>query len=278
MTPLAFMLITFVIAVLAGVFGAMFGLGGGVIVVPALTLLMGIDIRYAIGASIISVIATSSGAGAAYVKEHLTNFRLAMYLEMGTTIGALIGATVAGLVETRWLTIIFAALLTYTAFAMWLHGRDEPEASPKLDGLSRRLDLRGSYYDPAIGSQVEYQVNRTPLGLFMSIFAGIASGLLGIGGGTIKVPTMNMLMGVPLKASSATSNFMIGVTAAASAGVYFARGDIDPFITAPVLVGVLVGSTLGAKVMRRTRSSLLRAAFSVVLVIVAARLFMGALK
>ncbi|HRX85643.1 MAG TPA: sulfite exporter TauE/SafE family protein [Phycisphaerae bacterium] len=278
MTPVAFMFCAFGLSLAAGVLGALLGLGGGIIVVPALTLLLGVDIRYAIGASIVSVIATSSGAGAAYVKEHLANIRVAMVLELATTTGALGGAFVAGAIAGRWLYLIFAAALTYAAVAMWrkraLTGveRDAP------DRIADALNLHGSYFDQRTGKERPYRVARTPVGLVLSGVAGVLSGLLGIGGGLIKVPAMALGMGIPIKVASATSNFMIGVTAAASAGVYFTRGDIDPFVAAPTALGVLGGSVVGARLIGRVRGSALRAAFTLVLAVVAVEMLLKGLK
>lgn len=269
MTPPLFMGLAFTASVAAGLFGSLLGLGGGIIVVPALSLALGVDIRYAIGASIVSVIATSSGAGAAYVRQHLANIRIGMFLETATTVGALGGAFLAGIVGGRWLYLIFAAVLAYTAVAMFRHdGRDglRPE---RPDALADALELHGSFTDHATGRETGYRVCRSGLGLLLSGAAGVLSGLLGVGGGVIKVPAMALAMRVPMKVATATSNFMIGVTAAASAGVYFARGDINPYIAAPTAAGVLLGSVVGARLMRRVRASALRVVFAVVLAFVA---------
>jgi uncharacterized membrane protein YfcA len=247
-------------------------LGGGIVVVPALTLLLGVDIRYAIGASIVSVIATSSGAGAAYIRDRLVNIRLSMFLELATTVGAMVGAFLAGVVGGRWLYLIFALAMVYTAAAMWRHDDTKSARPPRPDALADLLALHGTYLDPIAGRQIDYRVNRSRLGFGLGGVAGTLSGLLGIGGGIIKVPAMALGMGIPLKVATASSNFMIGVTAAASAGVYFARGDIDPFIAGPTALGVLAGSVVGTRLMRRIQSSALRAAFSVVLVVVAVQM------
>ena len=241
MSPLIFTLLVFAASIAAGVVGAILGLGGGIIVIPVLTLLFHIDIRYAIGASIVSVIATSSGAAAAYVREHMTNLRVAMLLELGTTTGALTGAYLAGILAGRWLFIIFAAVMGYSAVAMFQKRHSNPNAPVPADALADRLNLHSDYFDPAVGATITYRVTHTKIGLALMYMAGIISGLLGIGSGSLKVPAMDLAMHLPIKVSTATSNFMIGVTAAASAGVYFARGDIDPFIAAPVAAGVLVG-------------------------------------
>ncbi len=255
MSPLFFTLSLFAISLVAGFFGSLLGLGGGIIIVPVLTLAYGIDIRYAIGASIVSVIATSSGAAAAYVKQHLTNLRLAMLLEIGTTSGALTGAFLAGILHGRWLFILFGLLLAYSALAMLCRVHEHTNSVPP-DPLADRLRLHGHYYDPTRAAQVDYRVARTKLGLFLMYLAGVVSGLLGIGSGVLKVPAMDLAMRVPIKISSATSNFMIGVTAAASAGVYFSRGDVDPFIAAPVAAGVVLGATAGSLLLGRIDSRL----------------------
>jgi uncharacterized membrane protein YfcA len=269
MTPVEVMAVSFLLALAAGAFGALLGLGGGLIVVPALTLLLHIDIRYAIGASIVSVIATSSGAGAAYVKEGLANIRVGLFLEMATTLGALAGAFAAGLVSARVLMFVFALMLIATALAMGRTRDAGPAPTVRAGRLAERLRLSGSYWDPAEQRDVRYVVHRSGLGFAISLGAGLLSGLLGVGGGVIKVPTMNLAMRMPLKAAAATSNFMIGVTAAASAGVYFARGDIDPFIAVPTALGVVSGARVGARLLARVHSRWLRLAFTIVLLLVA---------
>ncbi len=265
MTPLSFTLITFAISIGAGVLGSLLGLGGGIIVVPALTLLMKIDIRYAIGASIVSVIATSSGAAAAYVRERMTNLRVAMFLEIATTTGALTGAFLAGVIGGRWLYIIFGVMLGYSALAMFRKSHEMAGMQVPPDRLADRLRLHDSYYDQARGREIEYRVTHTPLGFGLMYIAGVVSGLLGIGSGALKVPAMDLAMRLPIKVSTATSNFMIGVTAAASAGVYFARGDIDPFVAAPVAAGVLLGASGGSLLLGRIDSRWIRAVFVIVL-------------
>jgi len=274
MTPVEFAAALFVISIGAGLLGSLLGLGGGIIIVPALTLVFHINIRYAIGASIVSVIATSSGAAAAYVREHMTNLRVALLLEIGTTSGALTGAYLAGIVPVRWLFVIFAIVLGYSAIVMLRNGVEAPPPIPKANGLADRLRLHGSYYDAAIGADVAYRVSRSGVGLALMYVAGMVSGLLGIGSGVLKVPAMDLVMRMPIKASTATSNFMIGVTAAASAGVYFARGDIDPFIAAPVAVGVLTGALIGSQLLGRLHQRRIRVAFVVVLLVVSAQMLL----
>ncbi len=278
MTPLEFMLAAYALSLGAGVFGAVLGLGGGIIVVPALTLLLHVDIRYAIGASIVSVIATSSGAGAAYVKEHLSNIRVSMLLETATVTAAICGAFLATIIQPHWLYLIFAAVLAYTAFRMFRRPVESHLALKPPDKLSQRLSLSGSYFDRSLGKETKYQATRAKSGLAISGFAGIISGLLGVGGGIIKVPAMHLVMGLPLKVASATSNFMIGVTAAASAGVYFYRGRINPFIAAPVALGVVSGAFLGTLILRRIHTRVLRLVFTGVLILVAAQMFLKGIK
>lgn len=233
--------------------------------VPALTLLMGVGIQKAIAASIISVIATSSGAAATYVKERVANMRLGMLLEIATVIGALSGALLAEVVSARSLFLIFAIVLGYTAVSML-----RPKGygvSAKPDALADRLNLHGSFFDRSLGREVAYRVSRTKLGLAVSYVAGVASGLLGIGGGILKVPVMNLAMGMPIKACTATSNFMIGVTAATSAAVYFMRGEVLPFVAAPVAIGVLLGARTGARLMSSLKNNLIRIIFVAVLAV-----------
>jgi len=277
MTPLEFSLIAFAVAIGAGLLGSLLGLGGGIIIIPALTLLLKIDIRYAIGASVISVIATSSGAAAAYVRERMTNIRVAMLLEIATTAGALTGAYLAGLISTRWLYIIFGLVMGYSSLAMFRKRREHAGDDAAPSPLADRLRLHDSYVDESLGREVVYRVARTELGLGLMYIAGVVSGLLGIGSGALKVPAMDLAMRLPIKISTATSNFMMGVTAAASAGVYFMRGDINPFIAAPVAAGILVGATLGSRLLGRLKSSTIRIVFIVVLIWVSVQMLLKGL-
>jgi len=272
MTPLAFTLLLFLISITAGVVGSLLGLGGGIIVIPALTLLFKIDIRYAIGASIVSVIATSSGAAAAYVRERLTNLRVAMVLEVATTTGALTGASIAGLIDGRWLYLVFGLVMGYSSLMMFRNRHDATLVPIKTSRWADALRLHGEYFDPALGRKVAYRVANTRIGLALMYVAGVVSGLLGIGSGALKVPAMDLAMRLPIKVSTATSNFMIGVTAAASAGVYFVRGDIDPFVAAPVATGVLVGATIGSRLLGRLQGTTVRRFFVVVLLVVSAEM------
>lgn len=272
MTGWEFVAIAFAVSVGAGLLGSLLGLGGGIIVVPALTLGLHLPIRYAIGASIVSVIATSSGAAAAYVRERLTNLRVAMFLELATTAGALTGAYLAGVLASRWLFVIFGAMLGYSALVMVRTRHASARAGVPRDGWSDRLRLHSSYFDAADGQEHPYRVTRARTGLGLMYGAGTVSGLLGIGSGALKVPAMDLAMRLPIKVSTATSNFMIGVTAAASAGVYFARGDISPLIAGPVAAGVVTGATLGARLLGRLRSQSVRNVFVVVLLWVSAQM------
>lgn len=274
MTPFEFTILAFVIAVGAGVFGALLGLGGGIIVVPGLTLLLGVPIRFAIGASIVAVIATSSGSAAGYVRQRLSNIRIGMFLEAATTTGALTGAFIAGIIAGRWLYIIFAVVMFLVAIAMYRRRQAIPIGQQPPDRLADRLRLHSTYYDLARRQTVAYRVSRTPLGLGVSYLAGIMSGLLGVGGGVMKVPAMNLAMHLPLKIATATSNFMIGVTAAASAGVYFSRGQVDPFVAAPVAVGVLLGARAGSHLLPRLHSRYVRVIFVLVLIYIAVEMFL----
>ncbi|GJM83827.1 UPF0721 transmembrane protein [Paenibacillus sp. HMSSN-139] len=259
----------FMIAILAGIVGSVLGLGGGIIVTPALTLLFGVDINHAIGASIISVIATSSGSAVAYIRDRITNLRVGMFLEIATTVGAITGAFIGALIAPRILYIIFALLLLYSAYAMIKKGKQEVPENVPLHPVAQKLGLQGEYYDKALGKTVAYNVDRVYAGFGVMYGAGVISGLLGIGSGSFKVMAMDVFMKMPLKVSSATSNFMMGVTAAASAGIYLLRGDIIPIISAPVALGVLIGATVGSRLMQRMKSKTIRKLFIPVMVYVA---------
>lgn len=257
------------IAILAGIVGSVLGLGGGIIVTPALTLLFGVDINHAIGASIISVIATSSGSAVAYIRDRITNLHVGMFLEIATTVGAITGAFIGALIAPRILYIIFALLLLYSAYAMIKKGKQEVPENVPLHPVAQKLGLQGEYYDKALGKTVAYNVDRVYEGFGVMYGAGVISGLLGIGSGSFKVMAMDVFMKMPLKVSSATSNFMMGVTAAASAGIYLLRGDIIPIISAPVALGVLIGATVGSRLMQRMKSKTIRKLFIPVMVYVA---------
>ena len=250
----------------AGAVGALAGVGGGIIVVPALTILFGVDVRLAIGASIVSVIATSSGAAAAYVRDRMTDMRVGMFLELATTSGAIAGALLAAVVAPSLLLILLGVVLLGSAGQQVLRLGEElpPDIAPS--GAALRLRLTGSYPDAQLGREVRYSAQRVPLGFVLMGFAGLVSGLLGIGSGALKVLAMDGAMRLPMKVSSATSNFMIGVTAAASAGIYLGRGDVDPTIAVPVALGVLAGATIGARLLPRLSNRRVRLIFLPVLV------------
>jgi uncharacterized membrane protein YfcA len=263
MTLLTFTLLIFVGALLAGLLGALTGLGGGVVLVPLLTLGFHVDIRYAIGVSLISVIATSSGAAAAYVREGFSSVRIGMFLEVATTLGAILGAYLATVVHTQLLAIIFGVVLLYTAFLSWQQARKPVPELVKGSPWSDRLGLSGDYPGKD-GSRCKYKVENITGGFGVMLVAGALSGLLGIGSGVVKVLAMDRIMKVPFKVSTTTSNFMIGVTAAASAGIYLHRGLIAPGLAFPVMLGVLSGSLIGARYLVRANVAVLRVVFTCV--------------
>jgi len=267
MDATVFSALVFGTSVLAGLLGAMTGLGGGVVIVPALVLLFKVDIRYAIGASLVSVIATSSGAAAAYVREGLSNVRIGMFLEVATTLGALLGAYLTAKVSTHWIAIIFGMALLYSAYASFRQRHGEVVPS-KPDGLAAKLKLHGVYpdLDGSAGGDKPYSAQNVPAGFGIMFGAGTLSGLLGIGSGAVKVMAMDQAMRLPFKVSTTTSNFMIGVTAAASAGIYLYRGYIDPAMAMPVMLGVLGGSMIGSQLLVRARVATLKIIFGVVIV------------
>ena len=256
----------FVVSIAAGLVGALAGVGGGIIVVPALTILFGVDVRLAIGASIISVIATSSGAAAAYVRDRMTDMRIGMFLELATTSGAVAGALLAAVVAPGLLLVLLGIVLLGSAVQQVLRLGEEVPPVIEPSGLAVRLGLVGSYPDRQLGRDVPYAAQRVPLGFVLMGGAGLVSGLLGIGSGALKVLAMDGAMRLPMKVSSATSNFMIGVTAAASAGIYLGRGDVDPRIAVPVALGVLAGASVGARLLPRLSNRHVRLVFVPVLI------------
>lgn len=278
MGALVFVLVVLLGSAVAGFVGSLMGLGGGIFLVPFLTLALNIPLRLALGASIVSVIATSSGAASSYVADRLTNLRVGMFLELGTTSGAITGALLAGWVPTRGLYLLFGLLLLYSAYSLFQRRQQELPGPVTPDRWARRLNLRGEYYDQALGQRVCYQATRALPGLATMYGAGIASGLLGIGSGIFKVVAMDGLMRLPMKVSTATSNFMIGVTAAASAGVFFARGDVNPLLAGPVALGVLLGARLGAQLMTRLTNATLRKAFIPILIYVAVEMLLRGIR
>jgi uncharacterized protein len=245
----------------AGLVGAILGLGGGILLVPILTIFFGVDIHYAMGASIVSVIATSSGAAAAYLRTGLSNVRIGLFLVLATISGAFVGALLAGVAPVRGLQLCLGLALAYSAFVAFSNINLELDRDVPDDRLARRFELEGVYYDARLDEEVKYRATRVGRGLAAMFGAGLLSGLLGIGSGAFKVLAMDHFMRLPMKVSTATSNFMIGLTAAASAGIYFSRGDIHPLIAAPVAIGVLGGAWLGTAAMGRLRNTTVRKAF-----------------
>ena len=265
MIPSVNELILFIISIGAGYLGALLGIGGGLIVVPVLTLVLHIDIRFAIAASLISIVATSSGAAASFLKDRLTNLRAAVLLEIGTVFGAICGFLISRSINSSALYLVFGFFLLFSA-VMMLRKRGD-SLSMNDHPWSKHLRLASSY-PGANGAQVAYAVENVPLGLGLMFFAGTLSALLGIGSGILKVLAMDGAMKLPMKVSSATSNFMIGVTATASAGAYLLQGDIHPQIAAPVALGIIVGSWIGAKAMIGMKPEVIRGIFVIVLTVV----------
>ena len=266
MTVLAFTLILLVSAYLAGLLGSLTGLGGGVVVIPVLTLGFGVDFHYAIGAALVASIATSSGSGSAYVKEGITNIRLGMFLEIATTIGAVVGAIIAVWLNNSTIAIIYGCVLILTA-AMQQRRKSDHDGVVGSD-LARRLKLFGTW-PQRDGSMNAYQLRGVGGGFSVMLLAGMLSGILGIGSGVLKVIAMDGIMKVPFKVSTTTSNFMMGVTACASAVVYIQRGNIVPGIACPVLIGVLFGALTGARLLKKLDVRLLRQIFCIAILLVA---------
>jgi uncharacterized membrane protein YfcA len=266
MTVLEFTTVVGAGSLAAGFLGALTGLGGGVVIVPLLVLALGVDLNYAIGTSLVAVIATSSGAAAAFVREGYSNIRIGMFLEIATTLGAIAGAFLALVVSGSAVAIVFGVVLLVSAYLSMRRRSGSMDSMPP-DALAVRLQLEGSYPTPE--GKKSYHVRRVPLGFGLMFGAGVLSGLLGIGSGALKVLALDQAMGIPFKVSTTTSNFMIGVTAAASAGIYLARGAIDPGLTMPVVLGVLIGSMLGARVLMWAPVRALRGVFAAVIVVLA---------
>ncbi len=268
-----------IIAVLAGFLGSLVGLGGGIIITPALTILFGIDIKYAIGASIIAVIATSSGSAIAFVRDHVSNMRVGMLLEVFTTAGGVVGALMAGIFSSKLLYIFFSLILLNSFYGMLkktglITKVKKEEEKVENDKYADRYKLNSTYYDKATGKTVAYNVTNVPQGSLVMFGAGFASGLLGIGSGAFKVVALDSYMKLPIKVSTATSNFMMGVTATASALIYFFNGTINPAIAAPIAIGTLIGSRTGAKVMQRLDAKYIRYIFLPILLFTIVNMFL----
>ncbi|WPU97127.1 sulfite exporter TauE/SafE family protein [Mucilaginibacter sabulilitoris] len=269
MSVIVFTLIIFIGSYFAGLLGSLTGLGGGFVIIPLLTLVLRVDIHYAIGASLVSVIATSSGSAAAYVKEGITNIRLGMFLEIATTAGAMVGALIAVYIPTNFIAILFGIILIMSAILSLV--KKAEQINQEKNKLAEKLKLNSSY--PTVNGAVTYSVKNVGGGFFMMLFAGVISGLLGIGSGALKVLAMDTVMRIPFKVSTTTSNFMIGVTAAASAVVYLQRGYIDPGLSMPVAIGVLFGALSGSKILvHATSSGWLRWVFAVVVTFLASQM------
>lgn len=262
MTILVFSLLLFGLSILAGLVGALTGLGGGVVLIPGLVLLFHVDIRYAMGASLIAVIATSSGAAIAYLREGFTNLRIGMFLESGAVIGAFVGAIIVTLVSKTFITVLFALILFISAY-LTLRRKEDKDVDLPSHPWAIRLKMPET--DESSGGKKNYPVRNVPLALGIMTIAGCLSGLLGIGSGVLKVLAMDQAMRLPYKVATATSNFIIGITAAVSVGIYFTNGFIDPGITFPVIIGVALGSILGAKFLVKAKNEALRIIFSVVI-------------
>lgn len=264
---LTFSLILLLGAILAGFLGALTGLGGGVVVIPLLTLGFGIDIRYAVGTALVTSIASSSGAAAAYIKEGITNVRIGMFLEIATTVGAVIGAVIAIYLNKQYIAIIFGCVLIFSALRSVRKNETDEDYSLPGDKLADTLKLNGSF--PTKDGVVKYNVHNVLGGFSLMTVAGVLSGLLGIGSGALKVLAMDTAMKIPFKVSTTTSNFMVGVTAAASAVIYLQRGYIDPVLAMPIVIGVLFGAFIGSKILPKANVKKLRQLFSVVIMILA---------
>jgi uncharacterized membrane protein YfcA len=238
------------VSIAAGFVGAMSGMGGGVVLVPVLTY-FGLDVKHAIAISIVSVIATSSGAASAYVKDHLTNLKIGMFLEMFTMLGALVGASITVAANQQTLVLTFAIVLLVSWASLWFQRAHEWEPTPTQDAVSRWLEFEGTYFDLAVGRQIDYRGTRAWLGGPLMFGAGLVAGLLGIGAGALKVVIHDLVMRLPPKVSTTTSNLIIGVTALAGASVYLDAGLIDPGLAAPVILGITIGAFIGTRVLVR---------------------------
>jgi len=275
MTTLLFSVLVWLASFAAGFLGALTGLGGGVVIVPLLVLVFNVDIHYAAGASLVSVIATSSGAAAAYVKEGYSNIRVGMFLEIATTFGAICGAYLTGVVSASAVAIIFGLVLLWSGVMSFRKTTESTETNAP-DKIAQKLRLDGEFPTPQ-GKQA-YHVQHVPLGFGLMYMAGLLSGLLGIGSGAVKVLAMDRAMRLPFKVSTTTSNFMIGVTAAASAGIYLHKGFVAPGLVMPVMLGVLPGALVGAKVLSAAKVPALRFVFGLVIVALAVQMIYDGLR
>lgn len=268
------------VGLLAGVLGALLGLGGGIVITPVLTLFFGVPIEYAVGASIIAVLSTSSGSALLYLKDELLNLRIAMFLEIFTTIGAFVGALLSLVLEAKFLFLLYGALMLFQAYNMYqkITAKKEDHLAEADDPLAEKLALSGSYYDKGLQKEITYHVTRVRAGSFVMFCAGVISALLGIGAGAFKVLAMDTVMKMPLKVSSATSNFMMGVTGVASAIFYLFIGRIHPALVTPIALGVLLGSAFGSKIMPYMPVKVLRILFVVVLLAIGVQMFLRGMR
>ena len=269
----------------AGVFGSLLGLGGGILIVPILTFGFGLPLRESVGVSLVCVIMTSSAAAGVYLERHVANLRLGMTLELFTATGALVGGSIAFLLDDQILSLLFASLLLYVAFTMLRRRPPAPADDAVAPSLASKVgpdtQPTASQGRPTLLEQLSgegYRVRNLGRGIVGAIFAGVASALLGIGGGIVKVPLMHLSMGVPLRVATATSNLMIGITAAASAVIYLIRGGIDPYVAGPTAIGVFIGATAGSRLGHKVDGRLLRMLFVVVLLYTAVQMFLRAFK
>lgn len=268
------------VGLFAGILGALLGLGGGIVITPVLTLLFGVDIKYAVGASIIAVLATSSGSAIAYLKDDMLNLRIAMFLEIFTTLGAFVGAVLSVITDSQFLFLLYGALMLFQAFNMYqkIRSKKEEHLPSQNDAIAEKLNLSGEYFDKGLNRTIKYQVANVPGGSVVMFFAGVMSALLGIGAGAFKVLAMDMVMKMPLKASSATANFMMGVTGTASAIFYLFVGQINPVLVTPIALGVLVGSFIGSRIMPYVPVKVLRWIFLVALLALGMQMFIRGMK
>ena len=256
------------------------GLGGGIVITPVLTLLFGVDIKYAVGASIIAVLATSSGSAIAYLKDDMLNLRIAMFLEIFTTLGAFVGAMLSVITDSQVLFLLYGALMLFQAFNMYqkIRAKKEIQTVSHNDTIAEKLNLGGEYFDKGLNQTIKYQVTNVPGGSVVMFFAGVMSALLGIGAGAFKVLAMDTVMKMPLKASSATSNFMMGVTGTASAIFYLFIGQINPVLVTPIALGVLAGSFIGSRIMPYVPVKVLRWIFLVALLALGVQMFIRGMQ
>ena len=268
------------VGIFAGILGALLGLGGGIVITPVLTLLFGVDIKYAVGASIIAVLATSSGSAIAYLKDDMLNLRIAMFLEIFTTLGAFVGAMLSVITDSQVLFLLYGALMLFQAFNMYqkIHDKKDNQSVSHNDAIAEKLNLGGEYFDKGLNQTIKYQVTNVPGGSVVMFFAGVMSALLGIGAGAFKVLAMDTVMKMPLKASSATSNFMVGVTGTASAIFYLFVGQINPVLVTPIALGVLAGSFIGSRIMPYVPVKVLRWIFLVALLALGVQMFIRGMQ